>query len=170
MSESSFWKRRWEAFLDNAIFYGAVALVTAVVAAGILGDDVSSVPLWVVVLLVGIQLGTLIAVVVLFRRPPARTPQPQAAPVPRPHAELLARIDALDSSLSELHSMNAIDWPAAHAFNVLLAEVRALSESPALDDMETYDRSGSQAYSGHNSAVRTQLGQLRSIVDHLPSK
>ncbi|MDX6585973.1 MAG: hypothetical protein QOI31_446 [Solirubrobacterales bacterium] len=164
------WKKRGEAFLDNVIFYGAVALATALVGlAAAFGTDDAKIPLWVVVLFAALLIGCLAGVIVLFRRP---APAPAAAsastpePPPHLHAALLARIEALLQSVRERKMEGAIPWAIASTFNRILEDARAATGDPVLDDIETYQRQGDDtyAYSGYMDALEASLAQIRVAV------
>lgn len=176
--DKGFWTQRWEAFLDNAIFYGVVALVGVVVAAGFLGEDVTSVPLWIVVLFVGILLGTVIAVAVLFQRLRGESavqtvvaPQPAPAPAPapkHPHVALLGRIKALNSSLGDLDMKDAIERAVAETYNGILLDAQNATQDSVLSGMRTYQVLGDDMYanSGQLGGLRLQLEQIAAIVEH----
>jgi hypothetical protein len=171
---TDWWKRRWEAFLDNAIFYGVVALGTAAVAlTAAYGTEDATLPLWLVVLFGVVQVLTVIAVVVLFRSAratpttSAATPAPTAPP-PHPHAPLLARIDTLLESVRNRKMEGAVPWPIASTFNRILSDARDVTPDPVLDDIEMYQREGNDqyAYSGYIDALEASLAQIRVVVEH----
>jgi hypothetical protein len=167
--KQTFWSRRREAFLDNFLFYIAVAVATVVVGlAAKFGTSEPKLPLWVVVLFGLVQLACVVALVVLFRRTRSSGTAQTTPAQPHPHQKLLARIDALDRSIAALSPTAPADWPAANAFNGILKDAQAASADFTLRDIEPLERGteyfSSQAYSATNGVVRTLLGQIRSVL------
>lgn len=164
------WKRRWEAFLDNAIFWGVGLLATALVTLlAAFGTNDATLPLWLVVLFGLVQLGTVAAVVMLFKRPrgAARLAGIEATAKPNRHAQLLARLRALDRSIGDLDPYDAIPWGIADTFNRILSDaIDQSSDSSNIEHIETYERSDSSAYSGQIADLRPMLAQIETLLEH----
>ena len=152
--DGAFWKRRWEAFLDNLIFWGFLLAAGIVVAAtAAFGTRDAALPLWLVVLFGVVQIGTVGALVVLFRRtrPSQATAEPVGASPSHPHAGLLARAAALEASLAALDPGIAPEASTADAFNRILRDAKAATDDEALWSLTEYKVERGKRYSHDGS-------------------
>jgi hypothetical protein len=141
-------------------------------AAAAFGTEDATLPLWLVVLFGLVELGTVIALVVLYRGPrrSRAAPAPPTAPPPHPHAKLLGRITALSASIGDLDPQDAVDGRTADIFNRILTDARRETDDPALGTIERYRVPPGEPYarSGDLGELRMQLRQIETIVDHSP--
>lgn len=170
--EQSWWARRWEAFLDNAIFWGIGVLATAAVALfAAFGTKDATLPLWLVVLFGLSQLGTVIAIVVLFRRPSFVQLQAAGeAGLPPSNQRLIAQIDALREALRGEPEHSFIPWPAASTFNSILEAAKRTESDPLLEEIAGFDPPDDDSNFSHSQDALTLLGQIRAVLEHPPSE
>jgi hypothetical protein len=176
-TKHGFWKRRWEAFLDNLIWWVVLFAVGAFVAgvggAAVFGSSDVALPLWLIVLFGFVQLGCVGAIVLLLIRsyrpvaPPIEAPAEPPPPPPHPHRALLGRIDALAASAAATEPMWPVESQVALTFNRILEEAKAATPHRALNDIEPFEerRDGSGYVDANYGMMASLLGQIRAVVN-----
>ena len=165
VQEQSFWSRRWEAFLDNAIWYAALAVGGALVAlAAAFGTSEAKLPLWAVVLFAVVQVACVAAIVALFRGGFKRGAV--TVSLPHPHRKLLARCDALDVALERLDPTLPTEWATAEVFNSILMDAQQATGDESLTRISRLyqDDYHQDLADANNGTTRTLVGQIRSML------
>jgi hypothetical protein len=158
------WKDRLSSLLDNLIWV-ALAVVIGAQGASLIafGNRSADLPIWAVALFGGVLLGCVGSLVILFRRLGAKA-QSGTADAPHPHDQLLRRIDGLNAAVRSRRPDDVAEWAAAAAFNGILHDAKAQSNSPRIEDIEPLEPGdqGGWAYSATYGTIVTLLALIRS--------
>jgi hypothetical protein len=161
-------RRRLEALLDNLVWLAVVAAVVAVGGSIVaFGGERLTLHVWEAILVAALFVAVAVCLVVLFIRAPTESRPVVAPEVPRRHAALLSRIEALARDMEKQPDMGYAPWHMAQVYHDLRS--RAINECPnsaaALASLPVFKEERVEISNALNVHLRVPIGQLLSLVE-----